>query len=321
MQFKKEVRLTIPYVFEDDIEHGVCKRLTPLIRRVICNNPGPFTYTGTTTFIVGNGVVAIIDPGPNNISHLDAIIAALDPSEVVSHILVTHTHSDHSPLANSLKERTGAKICGFVELNSDTPRAKSRIDTKVAIEDANFVEMEEAIQRDFNPDIPLQHQNIVNGPDWTLEAIHTPGHIHNHLCFLLHEEKTMFTGDHIMGWATSVIVPPDGNMADYMDSLERLLSFNLDLLRPTHGPAIESPKTFINAYITHRQNREEQILGQLAKGTTQIQDMIPVLYADIDKRLYPAAAMSVLAHIEGLVRSGKVVCNNEIKLSSDFQLK
>ena len=198
--------MAIPYVFEDEIEHGVCKRLTPLIRRVICNNPGPFTYTGTTTFIVGNGVVAIIDPGPNNISHLDAIIAALDPSEVVSHILVTHTHSDHSPLANALKERTGAKICGFIELNNDTPRAKSRIDTKVAIEDANFVEMEEAIQRDFNPDIPLQHQDILNGPDWTLEAIHTPGHIDNHLCFLLNEEKTMFTGDHIMGWATSVIV-------------------------------------------------------------------------------------------------------------------
>ena len=313
--------MAIPYVFEDDVEHGVCKRLTPLIRRVICNNPGPFTYTGTTTFIVGNGVVAIIDPGPNNISHLDAIIAALDPSEVVSHILVTHTHSDHSPLANALKERTGAKICGFIELNNGTPRAKSRIDTKVAIDDANFVEMEEAIQRDFNPDIPLQHQDILNGPDWTLEAIHTPGHIDNHLCFLLNEEKTMFTGDHIMGWATSVIVPPDGNMADYMDSLERLLSFNLNLLRPTHGPAIENPKTFINAYITHRQNREEQILGQLAKGTTQIQDMIPVLYADTDKRLYPAAAMSVLAHLEGLVRTGRVVCNNEIKLSSDFQLK
>ena len=313
--------MAIPYVFEDDIEHGVCKRLTPLIRRVICNNPGPFTYTGTTTFIVGNGVVAIIDPGPNNISHLDAIIAALDPSEVVSHILVTHTHSDHSPLANALKERTGAKICGFIELNNGTPRAKSRIDTKVAIDDANFVEMEEAIQRDFNPDIPLQHQDILNGPDWTLEAIHTPGHIDNHLCFLLNEEKTLFTGDHIMGWATSVIVPPDGNMADYIDSLEGLLNFNLDLLRPTHGPAIENPKTFINAYITHRQNREEQILGQLAKGTTQIQDMIPVLYADTDKRLYPAAAMSVLAHLEGLVRAGKVVCNDEIKLSSDFQLK
>lgn len=312
--------MAIPYVFEDDIEHGVCKRLTPLIRRVICNNPGPFTYTGTTTFIVGNGVVAIIDPGPNNISHLDAIIAALDPSEVVSHILVTHTHSDHSPLANVLKERTGAKVCGFIALN-DTPHTKSQIDTKVAIEDANFVEMEEAIQRDFNPDIPLQHQDVLNGPDWTLEAIHTPGHIDNHLCYLLHEEKTMFTGDHIMGWATSVIVPPDGNMADYMDSLERLLSFDLDLLRPTHGPAIENPKTFINAYITHRQNREEQILGQLAKGTTQIQDMIPVLYADTDKRLYPAAAMSVLAHLEGLVRTGKVVCNSEIKLSSDFQLK
>ena len=313
--------MAIPYVFEDEIEHGVCKRLTPLIRRVICNNPGPFTYTGTTTFIVGNGVVAIIDPGPKNDTHLDAIISALDPSEVVSHILVTHTHSDHSPLANALKERTGAKICGFAEINKDRLINKSRIDTKVAIEDANFVEMEEAIQRDFNPDIPLQHQDILNGPDWTLEAIYTPGHINNHLCFLLHEEKTVFTGDHIMGWATSVIVPPDGNMADYMDSLERLLSYDNEVLRPTHGPAIENPKAFIKAYITHRQKREEQILGQLAKGTTKIQDMIPVLYADTDKRLYPAAAMSVLAHLEGLVQTGKVICKDEIKLSSDFRLK
>ena len=212
--------MAIPYVFEDEIEHGVCKRLTPLIRRVICDNPGPFTYTGTTTFIVGNGVVAIIDPGPNNDSHLNAIIAALDPSEVVSHILVTHTHSDHSPLANALKERTGAKICGFAGINNDSTRNKSQIDTKVAIEDANFVEMEEAIQRDFIPDIPLQHQDILNGPDWTLEAIYTPGHISNHLCFLLHEEKTMFSGDHVMGWATSVIVPPDGNMADYMELIK-----------------------------------------------------------------------------------------------------
>ena len=313
--------MAIPYVFEDEIEHGVCKRLTPLIRRVICDNPGPFTYPGTTPLIVGNGVVAIIGPGPNNDSHLDAISAALDPSEVVSHILVTHTHSDHSPLANALKERTGAKICGFAGINNDRTRNKSQIDTKVAIEDANFVEMEEAIQRDFIPDIPLLHQDIINGPDWTLEAIYTPGHISNHLCFLLHEEKTMFSGDHVMGWATSVIVPPDGNMADYMESLERLLSYDLELLRPTHGPEIQNPKTFIKAYITHRQNREEQILGQLAKGTTQIQDMIPVLYADTDKRLYPAAAMSVLAHLEGLVRTGKVVCDTEIKLSSNFQLK
>ena len=311
--------MAIPYIFEDDIEHGVCTRLTPLVRRVICNNPGPFTYTGTTSFIVGNGVVAIIDPGPDNAEHLDALLNALDPGEIVSHILVTHTHSDHSPLAQALKEKTGAEVCGYA--NTDSSSSGSQIDTKVAIEDANFVEMEEAIQRDFNPDIPLQHQDILNGPDWTLEAIHTPGHISNHLCFSLHEEKTVFTGDHIMGWATSVIVPPDGNMADYMASLAYLLNYDIDLLRPTHGPAIENPDTFINAYITHRQNREEQILGQLAQGVTQIPDMIPVLYADTDKRLYPAAAMSVLAHLEGLVSTGKVACDNQIKLYSDFRIK
>lgn len=308
--------MVIPFVFEEDVEYGTCKRLSPLVRRVVCNNPGPFTYTGTTSFIVGNGVVAVIDPGPDNPDHLDAVCAALDPGEIVSHILVTHTHRDHSPLAKALKERTGATICGW----AGGPPEPGGIDRSAAVDDADFVEMEEAVERDFSPDIPLTHRDVVNGPDWTLEAVHTPGHIHNHLCFHLAEEKTLFTGDHIMGWSTSVIVPPDGNMADYMSSLELLFSYDLELLRPTHGPAVPEPHNFIRAYVAHRLNREAQILGQLEEGTSRIRDMVPVLYADTDKRLHPAAAMSVLAHLEGLVRSGRVRCEGPIKLTADFEL-
>jgi glyoxylase-like metal-dependent hydrolase (beta-lactamase superfamily II) len=300
----------IPFITEPDVSYAIGEKLSPKVRRVICENPGPFTYTGTSSFIVGTGAVAVIDPGPAHPAHLEAILAALDPGEVITHILATHTHSDHSPLAHDLKARTGANICGF-----DLP---GHNDGTTQLINPEFVQMEEAIDRDFRPDIPLAHGDELTGPDWTLEAVHTPGHISNHLCFALHEEKTLFTGDHIMGWATSVVVPPEGNMADYMASLELLLARDDTLYRPTHGPAIPDPQNFVRAYIAHRHMRETQILEQLAAGVHKIADMIPVLYAETDPRLHPAAAMSVYAHLEGLVETGRAVCDGPISLSADF---
>ncbi|MDD9798091.1 MAG: MBL fold metallo-hydrolase [Alphaproteobacteria bacterium] len=296
--------MEIPFIRDTKVEYGACERLSPLVRRVVCNNPNPFTFTGTGTFIIGNGTVAIIDPGPLNEAHLDSIMAALQPSEIVSHILVTHTHADHSPLAVPLKERTHALVCGALR----PPKNKKQKMEAVNLDEG--ISLEEAIDQSFKPDIVLQDNDELTGADWTLQALYTPGHISDHMCYALKEEKTLFTGDHVMGWATSVIAPPDGNMRDYMAALHRLLARDDVLYRPTHGAAIENPQVFVRAYIAHREARQAQILEQLEKGATQIADIVAVLYADIDVRLHPAASLSVLAHIQALIEDGIVVCDS-----------
>jgi len=306
--------MDIPFIRDTKVEYGVCERLSPLVRRVVCNNPNPFTFTGTGTFIIGNGTVAIIDPGPLNEAHLDSILAALQPSEIVSHILATHTHADHSPLAVPLKERTHALICGALR----PPQNKAQHMEAVKIDED--ISLEEAIDQSFKPDIVLQDNDELTGADWTLQAIYTPGHISDHMCYALKEEKTLFTGDHVMGWATSVIAPPDGNMRDYMAALHRLLARDDVLYRPTHGAAIENPQDFVRAYIAHREARTAQIVAQLEKGTTKIADMVAVLYADIDVRLHPAAALSVLAHIQALIEDGIVTCDGTQSLHANYHL-
>jgi len=306
--------MDIPFIRDTKVEYGVCERLSPLVRRVVCNNPNPFTFTGTGTFIIGNGTVAIIDPGPLNEAHLDSILAALQPSEIVSHILATHTHADHSPLAVPLKERTHALICGALR----PPQNKAQHMEEVKIDED--ISLEEAIDQSFKPDIVLQDNDELTGADWTLQAIYTPGHISDHMCYALKEEKTLFTGDHVMGWATSVIAPPDGNMRDYMAALHRLLARDDVLYRPTHGAAIENPQDFVRAYIAHREARTAQIVAQLEKGTTKIADMVAVLYADIDVRLHPAAALSVLAHIQALIEDGIVTSDGTQSLHANYHL-
>jgi len=306
--------MDIPFIRDSKVEYGVCERLSPLVRRVVCNNPNPFTFTGTGTFIIGNGTVAIIDPGPPDETHLHAILAALQPSEIVSHILVTHTHADHSPLAVPLKERTHALICGALRptKNKAQPMEAVKIDEDISLE--------EAIDTSFKPDIVLHDNDELTGADWTLQALYTPGHISDHMCYALKEEKTLFTGDHVMGWATSVIAPPDGNMRDYMAALHRLLARDDVLYRPTHGAAIENPQDFVRAYIAHREARQAQIVAQLEKGTTKITDIVAVLYADIDVRLHPAAALSVLAHIQALIEDGIVTSDTTQSLHANYYL-
>jgi glyoxylase-like metal-dependent hydrolase (beta-lactamase superfamily II) len=297
----------IPYVREIEFEYGACERVSPLIRRVVANNPSAFTYKGTGTYIIGEGDVAVIDPGPLLDAHLDALLRALE-GETVSLILITHTHSDHSPAAKPLKALTGAQTCGFGPHGSGQNRA------------FDDVQVEEDGDMDFVPDVELRHGDIVEGDGWTVECVYTPGHTSNHMCFALKEEKALFTGDHVMGWSTSIVSPPDGNMEQYMASLRLLLTRDDEIYWPTHGPAITEPKPFVRSFIEHREDRERQIVEQLAAGRTRIQDMVPIMYAAVDKRLYPAAARSVLAHMEHLVARGAVRTEGRPTLGSEYRL-
>ena len=297
--------MSIPFVTEFDFAYGRADTLSPLIRRVICNNPSPFTFTGTGTYIIGTGAVAVIDPGPIDEAHLDAILAALGPDEHVSHIIITHTHGDHSPASAPLKAKTGAAIYGM------SPPKHDAFDGP---------QMEEDADDTFVPDHEVAHGDIIRGGNWTLEAVHTPGHMAAHVCYALKEEKALFTGDHVMGWATSVIIPPDGSMRDYMNSLDLLLARDDEIYWPTHGTSINKPHAFVRAYIAHRKGREAQVIERLEAGDTQIKVMVETVYAAVDKRLHPAAALSMLAHVQDLVARGVVSCEGDPTLDTHYRL-
>lgn len=294
----------IPFVREIEFEYGACDRVSPLIRRVVANNAGPFTYKGTGTYIIGAGDVAVIDPGPDMDDHLEALLAAT-AGERITHIFVTHNHADHSPLARPLAERTGATIYAC---------AKAGVPTE------SEVRMEAGDDRSFRPDVGLCEGGLFKGGDWTIEAIPTPGHTSNHLCYALLEENALFSGDHIMGWSTTVISPPDGDMGDYFDSLDKIKAREFSTLWPTHGPPVTDPAPFIQAYIDHRRAREAQILAAVGDGLSRIKVMVPVLYKDVDSRLHPAAAHSVMAHMIQLVKDGRVLCDGAPSLDSEYRL-
>jgi len=299
----------IPFVRDIKFEYGRCDQVSPLIRRVVANNPGPFTFTGTGTYIVGKGEgVAVIDPGPDMTDHLQAILDAT-AHERISHIFITHHHIDHSPLARPLAAATGAVIYGC---------AVKTLHDKGEVGDAE-VKLEAGNDR-FVPDVSVCKGSVVYGHGWTMEAIPTPGHTSNHICYALREENALFSGDHIMGWSTTVVTPPDGNMADYLASLELIKARGFATLWPTHGPPITEVIPFIDAYVEHRRDRERQILEQLEAGETHIKSMVPKIYAAVDPRLYPAAAHSVLAHVIELVRSGRVSTDGPPTVDSEFHL-
>lgn len=283
-----------PEDFIDSFEYGNCDKISPLIRRIIANNPGPFTFTGTGTYIIGKENLAIIDPGPIDQNHFDAIIKSTK-GQTITHILLTHNHNDHSPLAKKIKEETGAKIY-FKDLSND-----------IQTED----QFEEGYDKDIEGDIELSDGDIIETNEWTVEAIHTPGHTSNHICYSLAEEDVLFSGDHVMGWSTTVIVPPDGDMNDYINSLKKLLKRSENNFYPTHGPIIERPKELVAKYIEHRMEREKQITEAIKLGNKKIPDMVKIIYKDVDISLHPAAAMSTLAH---LIRMKE---NNEIALSGN----
>ncbi|HWF01724.1 MAG TPA: MBL fold metallo-hydrolase [Caulobacteraceae bacterium] len=292
----------IRFVRDIDLEYGRCDQVSPLIRRVTANNPSPFTFLGTGTYIVGRGEVAVIDPGPDLPEHLAALLAAIE-GERVSHILVTHHHSDHSPLARALSVQTGARVWGCAV-------ASRAAETEVKLE---------AGWDDFSPDVSICKGARIEGAGWTIEAIPTPGHTSNHICYALEEERALFSGDHIMGWSTTVVTPPDGDMGDYMRSLDLVRERGFDTLWPTHGPPVREVDAFVGAYIDHRRGREVQILAELAAGETQIAAMVPRLYASTDPRLHRAAAHSVLAHMLELVKTGRVRAEGEPAMDAAYR--
>jgi len=272
-----------------DFPTGELIPLEPLVARVLAPNPSPYTFTGTQTHLVGTTDLAIIDPGPDDPAHLDALLAAIAGRPVTA-ILITHTHRDHSPLSRALKAATGAPILGCAPLALDAlgPRADAAFD------------------RDYAPDHILAEGEQVRGEGWTLTAIATPGHTSNHLAFVLEETRALFPGDTVMGWSTTVVSPPDGDMADYLASLTKLMLRDDRVYYPAHGEAIDTPRRFVRSLIGHRKQREGQILRLLARGVADLPTMVDQMYVGLDPRLIPAAQGSVLAHLVDLERRGRV---------------
>ncbi len=303
--------MSIPFVTLDDPRYGEVVQLSPLIRRVIANNPSKFTYHGTGTYIVGSGDVAVIDPGPALDSHRDALIAAL-AGERVRAILVTHCHSDHSPLEAWLRDYSGAPTVAFGPhrvdpdwVEDDTPDEPDA--DELAAEAAGEAKVEESLDLAFDPDVRVVDDEIAAfGSGWTLRAVHTPGHTSNHMCYFLEEERALFSGDHIMGWSTTVIGPPDGNMRDYFASLQRVRDLAPAVLWPTHGSPVTDTAPFIDEFVQHRLAREAAVLAAVRGGITMVPDMVRRLYAGVDEKLHKAAGRSVLAHLIKLVDDGLV---------------
>ncbi len=296
---------SVPFVYEDNVAYARATDVSPLVRRVVADNPSAFTYHGTGTYIIGRGEIAVVDAGPADPRHIDAILEATS-GETITHQLITHTHMDHSPGAALLKQATGAATWAF------GPHGSGRPEPGIVVE--------EGADHDFTPDHRVRHGDVIEGAGWTVEAVFTPGHTSNHMCFCLRNEQTLFSGDHVMGWSTTVVSPPDGDMAAYMASLALLLERDDWLIYPTHGPAITDPQTHVAALIDHRRGRETQIVAQLASGPRTIADMVEVMYADIHPRLHPAARRSVLAHLIHMTETAKVVADGPPSETSIYSL-
>lgn len=277
------------------------ERLEPLVRRVLARNPSAFTFTGTQSYIVGSGPdVAVIDPGPDEPEHLAALVDAIGMANVVA-ICCTHTHRDHSPAAAPLAAMTGAPIvgCAPLTLDDEGPRADAAFDAF------------------YRPDRVLSDGERITGTGWTLEAVTTPGHTSNHVCFALPESGALFTGDHVMGWSTSVVSPPDGDMTDYMASLQKLQEREDRVYYPAHGPAVDKPRQLVRGMMGHRRSREKQILRQIGEGRTRITEMVPLMYKGVDELLWPAAGRSVHAHLIDLARRGLVAQAGDVWALAD----
>ena len=313
-----------------DTEHspvyGEAVQVTPLLQRVTAANPSPFTFAGTGTYIVGRQRVAVIDPGPDDARHVDALLEALE-GRTVTHICVTHTHSDHSPATRALAAATGAPILGFgPHPPTDARRSGADAPASGSVEDLEGPQGagpgagrgtlpapadEEPGDWDFAPDATLAHGDVVSGDGWTLECLHTPGHISNHLCFAIPEERGVLTGDHVMGWSSTIIPPPDGTLADYLRSLQLLIDRGDrdQVYWPTHGPAITSPVRYAQALLAHRHRRTDQILSCLRDGPATIPALVARMYTDTPKMLHRAAERSVLAHLIHLSQQGRLTCD------------
>jgi glyoxylase-like metal-dependent hydrolase (beta-lactamase superfamily II) len=298
----------IPFNRDFSLKPGVVDEVRPGVRRILCNNPSPFTFTGTVSYIVGQGKVAIVDPGPDDEVHAAALLDAVR-NETVTHILVTHTHRDHSPNAARIKAATGASVYAEGPHRASRPRYESEKHNP-----------ESGADRAFKPDIAVRDGEVIEGCDWALQAVATPGHTANHLAFAWRERNLSFVGDHVMGWSTSIVAPPDGSMVDYMASLERLAARTEDLYFAGHGPEIPQGPRYARFLIRHRRAREASILHRLAKGEADIPTLVRAIYIGIDPRLTGAAGYSVLAHLEDLVARGMVATDGDPVIGGKYRL-
>jgi len=288
--------------------YGEAVALAPGVQRLTARNPSPFTFAGTNTYLVGGDAVAVIDPGPDLEEHLQALRCALNGRRV-THVFVSHTHRDHSPLAARLKQEFGAIVL------AQGPHRAAR-----ALAEGEENPLDASADLGFRPDRPLADGELVQGEGWALRTVLTPGHTANHACFALEGSGVLFSADHVMGWATSVVAPPDGDMADYMRSLDRLLARGDRLLLPGHGGPVRRPKTFMRSLKAHRRMRERAILARLEAGPRTIGEIVAALYQDTDPRLHGAAAWTVLAHLEDLSGRGLVRSDGPPGLHAGFSL-
>ena len=295
----------IPFNRNFEVNYGEIENVAPGIRRITANNPSPFTFRGTGTYILGEGNVAVIDPGPDQPEHVKAIVEGLK-NETVSHILITHTHNDHSPAAKALKEITGAPTYGFGPHGSGKPALK--------------LTTQAGGDMDFRPDEKTQDGSVIYGDNWSVSCLHTPGHTSNHICFSWDEEKALFPGDQVMGWSTSIVSPPDGDMGDYMRSLDKLIVRDDKIYYPAHGPEILEPQKLISAFQDHRREREENILECLKLGNNTIEQMVKTVYQDVSESLHAAAARSLFATVIYLVEQKKVEAMDGLDIDGRYVL-
>ena len=289
-----------------DTSSGRLTRVSPLVRRLIANNPSPFTATGTCSYIVGGGdELAIIDPGPLDEAHIEALLQAVRGAKV-AHILVTHTHRDHAPAAARIKAATGAPILGARPYR---PR-EGFAGTLKGLDASHDLA--------YAPDQVLEDGAVVQGRDYTIEAVATPGHAANHLSFALREEKALFSGDHVMAWSTSIVAPPDGSMGDYMGSLDKLRARDETIFWPGHGGPVREPQRWMRALSHHRRQREASILARIEAGDSSVPEIVAKVYEGLNPALVGAASLSTLAHLEDLVARGRIAMEGELGLSARF---
>ncbi|WP_457935720.1 MBL fold metallo-hydrolase [Mesorhizobium sp. 10J20-29] len=291
--------------FTPEHEHAV--EVAPGVVRVTADNPGPFTFHGTNSYIVGRDSLAVIDPGPESEPHYRALLAAI-AGRPVSHIFVSHTHRDHSPLAARLSDATGAVVC------AEGPHRPAR-----PLHTGEINPLDASADMEFSPDVALADDEIVSGDGWSLRTVLTPGHCANHAAFALESTGILFSADHVMAWSTSIVAPPDGAMSDYMASLDRLLAREDRQLLPGHGGPVDKPRAFLRGLKGHRKMRERAILERLRLGDRSIPDIVRSIYTDTDPRLHGAAGLSVLAHLEDLVARAAVETDGAPSIGGIFR--
>jgi glyoxylase-like metal-dependent hydrolase (beta-lactamase superfamily II) len=297
--------LTLRFNLDFDPSYGTAVDVFPGVARLTAPNPGPFTFHGTNSYLVGQDELAIIDPGPESDEHLASLLRAID-GRTVHHILVSHTHRDHSPLAKRLAKATGARTY------AEGPQRAARPSDSPS-------PLESGADRDFVPDVLLRDGDVLRGNGWSLSAVFTPGHAANHMAFALDGTGVLFSADHVMGWSTTIVAPPDGSMADYMQSLDKLIARNDTLLLPGHGGAITEPEDFLRGLKEHRLAREAAVLERLRLGDSSIAEIVAAIYRDTNPAMYPAASLSALAHLEHLVDRGLVACDGAPSVGGIFR--